>query len=561
MSHNSVNSSARLARRTGSTASPASAHAGWWTGGQCITEPEAIRRVLHDLSQPLYIVGYGEGWAVGVAGEAIFGGDARSPDSFPILAHAPALQLARLGDPSFCTDHRIRFPYMTGAMANGIASAELVVAAANAGLLGSFGAAGLRLPLIEAAIDRLEAELGDLPYCFNLIHSPNEPAHEAAVVDLYLRRGIRLVEAAAFLDLTLPAVLYRVHGIHAGRDGAAIAPNRIIAKVSRQEVAAKWFSPPPPPMLGELVAAGRITREQAALAGQIPMAQDLTAEADSAGHTDNRPALTLLPTMLAWRDRLQEQHGYAAPLRVGLGGGIGTPTAAAAAFSLGAAYIVTGSINQACVESGSSDRVRQMLAQTQQADVIMAPAADMFEIGVKLQVIKRGTMFPMRAAKLFELYRAHNSLEEIPQHERESIEKTIFRDSLENVWQKTRKFFLELDPSHIERAEKNPKHKMALTFRWYLGLSSRWANTGDPARQVDYQIWCGPAMGAFNEWARGSFLEDPANRRVGPVAMNLLQGAGVTTRLNTLRNQGVRLSPDLANVAPFRPAGFEEPCH
>jgi NAD(P)H-dependent flavin oxidoreductase YrpB (nitropropane dioxygenase family) len=50
--------------------------------------------------------------------------------------------------------------------------------------------------------------------------------------------------------------------------------------------------------------------------------------------------------------------------------------------------------------------VREMLAQAEQADVIMAPAADMFEMGVKLQVLKRGTMFAMRAAKLYELYRA-----------------------------------------------------------------------------------------------------------------------------------------------------------
>ncbi len=34
-------------------------------------------------------------------------------------------------------------------------------------------------------------------------------------------------------------------------------PNRIIAKVSRPEVATKWFSPPPPKMLAELVAAGQ----------------------------------------------------------------------------------------------------------------------------------------------------------------------------------------------------------------------------------------------------------------------------------------------------------------
>ncbi len=483
-----------------------------------------------------------------------------------LIAYAPPVKLEMLGDGGFCADHGLRYAYMTGAMANGIGSVELVAAAARAGVLGSFGAAGLRLGQIESAIDRLEAELGGgdagrmpalldeeaagmpalrgLPYCFNLIHSPNEPGHEMAVVELYLKRGVKLVEAAAFLDLTLPAVLYRVSGIYRVADGKVVAPNRMIAKVSRTEVATKWFSPPPAKMLAELVAMGRITPEQAAMAGEdggIPMAQDLTAEADSAGHTDNRPALTLLPTMLALRDRLEGQFGFAArgyALRVGLGGGIGTPEAAAAAFSMGAAYIVTGSVNQACVESGSSDRVRKMLAEVQQADVIMAPAADMFEMGVKLQVSKRGTMFAMRAMKLWELYRAHGSLEEIPAAERESIEKTIFRDSLENIWEKTQAFFREIDPSHIVRAAGNPKHKMALVFRWYLGLSSRWANTGDATRQVDYQIWCGPAMGAFNEWVMGTDLGDPANRMLGVVAMGILHGAGVVLRMSHLRMAG-----------------------
>ena len=522
---------------------------GWWTGESIITEPAAMREALHDLSRGVFVLRGEDGCVLAQGGTARWG-EASLSDGHAILAFAPALRLRDLGDPTFCTDHGIRFPYMTGAMANGIASCELVVAVARAGMLGSFGAAGLRVAQIEAAIDRLQTELGELPCCFNLIHSPNEPSHEMAVVELYLRRGVHLVEAAAYLDLTLPAVRYRVHGIHRGEDGRVVAPNKIIAKVSRQEVATKWFSPPPARMLAELVAAGHITEGEAELAAQIPMAQDLTAEADSAGHTDNRPALTLLPTMLALRDRLQEQFGFAMPLRVGLGGGIGTPAAAAAAFAMGAAYIVTGSVNQACVESGSSDRVRQLLAQVEQADVIMAPAADMFEMGVKLQVIKRGTMFPMRAAKLYELYRTYGSMGEIPAHERETIEKSIFRDSLENIWEKTRAFFQEIDPSHISRAEQDPKHKMALTFRWYLGLSSRWANAGDAARQVDYQIWCGPAMGAFNEWTKGTFLEQPASRRLGEVAMNILHGAGVVTRATGIRSQGIKLCDELTRVVP-----------
>ena len=47
-------------------------------------------------------------------------------------------------------------------------------------------------------------------------------------------------------------------------------------------------------------------------------------------------------------------------------------------------------------------------------DVVMAPAADMFEMGVKVQVLKRGTLFPMRAQRLFELYPAYHGGEALP---------------------------------------------------------------------------------------------------------------------------------------------------
>ena len=68
----------------------------------------------------------------------------------------PRAPLAALGDPSFCADHGLRFPYVAGAMANGIASEELVIAMAKAGMLGIFGAAGLDPVRVEAAINRIK---------------------------------------------------------------------------------------------------------------------------------------------------------------------------------------------------------------------------------------------------------------------------------------------------------------------------------------------------------------------------------------------------------------------
>jgi PfaD family protein len=411
---------------------------------------------------------------------------------------------------------------------------------------------------VEQAIERLASSLRGLPCCFNLIHSPNEPRLEERIVDLYLARGVRLVEASAYLDLTPAVVRYRVTGLRRGPDGAVVAPHRIVAKASRVEVTARWLSPPPERIVAELLRAGRICPQEAELAREIPMAEDLTAEADSGGHTDNRPAITLIPTFIALRDRLAAQHGWRRPPRIGAAGGIATPASAAAAFAMGASYVATGSVNQACVESGSSDRVRQMLAEAEQADVTMAPAADMFEMGVKLQVLKRGTMFPMRAQKLYELYRAHVSLADLPPREVESLEKTVFRASLDEVWRSTRDFFLERDPSQIERAERDPKHRMALVFRSYLGLSSRWANAGDPARQMDYQVWCGPAMGAFNEWTRGTFLAAPAARNIETVGLNILHGAAVAARCHTLRLQGARLPASTVRLEPLSPETLKE---
>src|SRR5215470_17904076 len=127
-----------------------------------------------------------------------------------------------------------------------------------------------------------------------------------------------------------------------------IANNRVIAKVSRVEVATRFLSPPPRRILQELLAAGQITAEQAELAAVAPMCDDLTAEADSGGHTDNRPAITLLPTLCALRDELQAQFKFVRPPRIGAAGGIATPASAAAGFAMGASYVLTGSINQAC---------------------------------------------------------------------------------------------------------------------------------------------------------------------------------------------------------------------
>lgn len=527
-------------------------HIAWWQGDHELLAgtPEAVARTLSEINKPVFVILKDGQLIFASSGSISFDLTTRPVKSLPLLAMLPPCPLENLGDASFCADHGLRLPYIGGSMAHGISSPEIAIALGQRGMLGFIGAAGDSPAKVEKAILRMKSLPEPVPFGFNLIHSPNEKGLEDEIVDLYLRHEVRLIEASAFLAMSLPLVRYRVTGIHEDENGNIITPNRIIAKVSRVEVASKFFAPPPDKMLQKLVEIGVITEHQAQLAAQIPVAQDLTSEADSGGHTDNRPAVSLHPTMIALKNRLHKEYNYKMPLRVGFGGGVGTPASAAASFAMGAAYIVVGSVHQACNESGTSDAARAMLAGAGQADIAMAPAGDMFEMGVTVQVLKRGTMFAMRAQKLYELYRKYDSLDALPPADRQVLEKTIFLDSLDNIWAQTADFFRKVDPSQIEKAEKDPHHKMALVFRWYLGKSPRWAVAGEESRKVDFQIWCGAAMGAFNEWAKNSFFEDQKNRKVVDVAMNLLYGAALELRLTQLRNQGIVLQGSLNNVPP-----------
>lgn len=465
-----------------------------------------------------------------------------------LKAIVPAFTAEDLGDTSFKEDYRLKYAYKAGAMANGIASTDLVIALGSYQMMGSFGAAGMLPSRVKEAIATIQTALPTQTYACNLIHSPIEKALEEGAVNLYIEHGVKVVEASAYMNLSEQIVKYRAVGLRLDAQGEIVIGNKVIGKVSRKEVAQRFMSPAPLQFLDTLLAAGKITQQQHELAQKVPMADDITVEADSGGHTDNRPLVVLFPIILQLRDELQAVYQYKKKIRVGAAGGIGTPASALAAFSMGAAYIVTGSINQACVESGTSDAVKELLSKVASTDVTMAPASDMFELGVELQVLKRGTLFGARAKKLYEIYTRYDGIDDIPAAERLKLETKTFKMPLEEVWDGCIRFFQERDPEQIEKAQGNPKRKMALIFRWYLGLSSNWANAGTPDRVMDYQIWCGPAMGAFNEWTKDSYLSEAKNRNVADVAQHLLEGAAYLHRINTIKDQGVDLPLELVQL-------------
>ena len=507
------------------------------------TQIDDLAAALAAVEQPLFAVrdlgGEVKWFGGGVHGAGVGASQLRG--------YVPALPPESLGSESFRRDHGVRWAYVAGAMAGGIASAALVRSMAEAGLLGFFGAGGLPVPAVKEALESLR----DLPGAWgaNLLHNPNEPSVEQATVDLYLEYGVTKVSASAFMGLTPAIVRYRLTGIR--REGEQIVcPNAVFAKVSRPEVAEHFLRPAPEKMVAELVAEGVLTAEQGELAKHVPMATDITAEGDSGGHTDHRPLVVLLPLLLAQRDRIAAEQGYATAPRIGAAGGLGTPHALWSAFAMGADYVLTGSVNQSALEAGTSQLAKELLAEAAFTDVTSAPAPDMFEIGAHVQVLSRGAMYGSRAQKLYDLYRAYGSMDEIPKKERKKVEKQIFRRDLDEVWEGTRAYWAERDPAQVERAEKDGRHKMALTFRWYLGMTSRWARIGEADRKRDYQIWCGPSMGGFNAWVAGSHLA-PLSARTGPgIAAALMRGAAGLARVSHARAQGLAVPATTAVAVP-----------
>lgn len=448
------------------------------------------------------------------AGEA---GESLSPGATP---GAGGFHASRLGDAEFRRRFGLSHAYLAGGMYQGVASVELVVSLARAGLMGFFGVGGLDLETVENAIVRIQEEIPPgAPYGVNFIAHTLHPEREEQLAELLLIHGVRTIEASAFMEVTPALVRYRAKGLVRGPDGRVEACNRIIAKVSRPDLGAQFFSPAPRRLVDKLLAAGAISPEEAELLAAVPMADALCMEADSGGHTDQRMPFALIPAALALRDKVQgEFPGHR--LHVGAAGGIGTPEAAAAAFVMGVDFIMTGSINQCTVEAGTSDLVKDMLQEMQVHDTDYAPSGDMFEMGSRVQVLKKGVFFPARAAKLASLYRQYESLEQLDAQSRRQLEERYFQRSLEAVYEEAR---AGCSPAEQERLAQHPKQRMALVFRRYFRDASRWALSGEAARKVDFQIHCGPALGAFNQWVAGTELADWRQRRVDRIGLNLMQ--------------------------------------
>ena len=435
----------------------------------------------------------------------------------------------KLGDSTFRRDLGLRYAYVAGAPTAGVRTPELVTRLGQQGMLGFLDVAPEPPDAVAQAIREVVSTLGPEGSFGVTLRPPagDAPAGEATEEDrrvvAALEQGVRVAEAAGYHRVTPALVRFRFTGARRDASGP-VAVRHLLVQVARPSTAALFIRPAPEEVVAGLVARGELTAEEGEVARQLPLATDLCA---MAGTADGADLATLLPSLQRLRDQAHGASSVAKRIRVGAGGALGTPETIACAFFLGADFVQTGAVNTASVEAGAPPAVKQLLAGLEAGDTADVPAVDGFMLGARTRAVKKGSLFVTRARKLYQLFRFYDSLDAIDPAQRQELETHCFKRSLASVWE-------DLRDRHPEAVD-DPKHQMALVFGWYLEQSLRWALEGDEAEKLNYQIPCDESMAAFNLFAQGTPLADPAGRTVVAIAEALMREAAAFLAERALR--------------------------
>ncbi|MEO6084813.1 MAG: ACP S-malonyltransferase [Umezawaea sp.] len=395
-----------------------------------------------------------------------------------------------LGGSAFRDAYGVRHGYVAGSMGHGVSGPDLLRALSGAGLLGFLGTTG-RSP---AEVGSDLSSLTGCRYGINLPAGVEPSSAVARIVDLAVRHGVRFGEASAIGGVTAELVRWRFAGDV--RD--------LMVKVPRLDLAKTFLRPARPELVDELLRTGSLTPVEAATARRLPVATDIVADSDSVWLSDSAGS-ALLPAVLALRDSTSPS------VRVGIGGGIATPLSLATALLSGCDFVVTGSINQCTPEARTSDAAKQVLSRLDVDDTVIAPAGEFFELGGRTRVVRKGTLFAVRAETLYSFYRTYGGVADFTPATRAVLEQDYFGRPLAEL---------------CAPDSQQGKSGMAALFRRYFSESLHHALSGAPDQTLNYQIPCGPAMGSFNRTVSGTPLAPWQNRHVDTVANHLIVGAG-----------------------------------
>lgn len=290
-------------------------------GGQAVRGSEAVADRLRDLESAGAVVSDAQG-RVGLAPNPL-----APPEGQRILCYYPPLPPERLGSPAFRREFGARFAVTAATSDPALAQA-----------LGEFGALAALIPPqrpqeAEMTLARAQRAFGGKLFALRTRRDPAYPERAEAMIELWARRGGRVLEAEGFSGPTPALALWRAETLSRDAEGASVSPRRLIARVSDPAAAEAFLRPAPVQLLDDLLARGLIDAERRDLALGLPLADAVTAAGGSSGGWATLP---LLARVLRLREALCGQQAWP---QIGAGGGAGAPQAIAALYAMGADHL------------------------------------------------------------------------------------------------------------------------------------------------------------------------------------------------------------------------------
>ncbi|MFC1745257.1 1-acyl-sn-glycerol-3-phosphate acyltransferase [Candidatus Riflebacteria bacterium] len=503
---------------------------------------------LHKLETPIYLVKNENRLGLFETGSAkakITSPDLKKLKGNPqLISILPGLNIQNLGSKEFQTVHGVRHSYCTAPLPFGISGKQMLSSLATAGFLPFFGSTGLNLGEIKNSLKQIRDRVGNKTFGVGISFVPYDKEREWQLILILIKLGIRHLWVSHYPYPTEALTFFRLNGIKQNSIGAIEPQNFIFARVSHLETVKRFVAHPPKNVVERLWQDGRISEQEKNLSCKIGLSEDIIVHGEGSGLGSNGSLNTLFPQIYQSVKIIQED--LTRNIRIGTSGGLSNPQAISAMFSLGADFVVTGSINQISAEANCSAKVKQMLAKAGSSDTAFVVSADPLEKGNNIQVLKYGTQFSVKANKLAKLYLKYGDLLNLPEKEKKVLEEGFFRCSLETAMNRANLIFKDLQ---FGENKKNKKESgLLLLFHLYLYESFLWAKEGTKNREMDYQIWVDQSIGSFNMWRNAVFSKSIEDISVTDIAERLLFCSGVLTRLQFLQAQGFEVPFDCYNI-------------